>query len=243
MNRVMIIHEKPKHLDNTNIYVEMLSFLTPVSFDFSFAENFINKNDFSNDFQAIVLSVGIPQEKHLNLCKLIRKKTENNWIPLLVITESTTLADKCSFFDADIDDYLNKPFDPIELILRLKSLIRRKERVLSSSTSLNRNNISPQSSYKYKDLIVNSKKVNFTPVEYDIFSFLYQNGDTLFSSENILTSVLGYSKRAGNPEIVRTHIKNIRNKVENDKNKPEIIINIPKKGYMLIKEKIEISNV
>lgn len=238
MNRVMVIQERPKELDNTQIYIEMLSFLTPVCFDFNFAESFISKNDFTNDFQAIVLSVTLPQEKHFEFCKLVRKKTENNWIPLLVITESPTLSDKCAFFDADIDDYLNKPFDPIELMLRLKSLIRRKERILNVSTSMYKNNISPQISYSYKDLIINGKKINLTPVEYDIFRFLYQNAGNLFPSEFILTNVLGYPKKVGNPEIVRTHIKNIRAKIEFDKNSPEIIINIPKKGYMLVKDKI-----
>lgn len=229
MKRVMIVKEENETIDNTTIYIEKATKLKSISFSIPFAINYLEKNkDFYNDFEAIIILAKRSEASYIDLCNLIRDKAGKNWIPLFIISESTNLSDKYDFFDADVDDYLQKPFDPIELIIRLKSLLRRKDRILKNSYPIKE--INPKKT-------INLNNIEFTNIEYDIFIFLYQNYNNLFSSESILINALKSSTRS--PEIIRTNIKNIRKKIESDTKKPEIIVNIPKRGYFLSKEKLE----
>lgn len=229
MKRVMIVNDDNEIVDNTTIYIEKATKLKSISFSIPFALNFIEKNkDFYNDFEAIIILVKKSETKYINLCNLIRNKSGKKWVPLFIISESSSLSDKYDFFEADVDDYLQIPFDPIELIIRLKSLLRRKDRILNNSHPIKENNTKK---------LINLNNIEFTNVEYDIFIFLYQNYNNLFSSESILINALQSSTRSS--EIIRTNIKNIRKKIESDTKKPEIIINIPKRGYFLSKEKLE----
>lgn len=198
----------------------------------------LNKN---NDINLVITDIRMPELDGIEFCKKIREKEEYKFLPILILTAITDNLTKYQGFSAGTDDYIIKPFDPIELLLRVQALLRRNNIPKISSPVIEENiKVLTPDSQKYVDskIEINDKEIHFTFTEFDIFYYLYTHGDRYISAKELLTKVLSYPEGSSNSESVRTHIKNIRNKIENDPRNPEILMNHKGKGYYLDKKKI-----
>ncbi|MBC7474372.1 MAG: response regulator transcription factor [Candidatus Sericytochromatia bacterium] len=244
MKNILLVEDDKLLYEMIIDYLECSGYRVKVAHNGMEAIDIINKDPKIN---ILITDVGMPVLDGMELCRYIRSKPEFNNLPILMMTGKDDLTTKYIGFEAGSDDYIAKPFDPLEFLLRIKSLIRRTE-LINNTKPDEKEKISVNQEPKINNLVwsknssfkINNKTVIFTAVEFDIFNYLYTNHYKMITSEEILHKVMEYPKGAGNPEAIRTHIKNIRLKIEENREKPEIITYISRKGYFLDKTKVRL---
>lgn len=184
----------------------------------------------------IVLDVVMPGMDGLETCRQLRVDPALTHVPILFLTALGRPEDRVAGFRAGADDYLTKPFNLEELQLRIAAILRR-------ASQLEPKPLTP--ALKVKDLTLDrnsyqvttsKKQVKLTPVEFDLLYHLMMHPNEVFTSDRLLQEVWDYPSESGSPDLVRMHIKNLRNKIEADPSNPEFIITIPRRGYTIASE-------
>jgi two-component system OmpR family response regulator len=175
----------------------------------------------SNEFNLIILDLTLPQMDGLELCKHIRAKTD---IPIIISSARSDINDKVIGLEYGADDYLPKPYEPRELIARIKSVLRRYR---PSVTTKKKPFILNQAE---QVILYNDKPLSLTRAEYDILAlFLLNPSQTL--SRDFLAN---HSKAISEESSVRTIdviISRLRQKIEIDPKNPRYIHSIRGSGY------------
>ncbi|MBN1995536.1 MAG: response regulator transcription factor [Anaerolineae bacterium] len=183
----------------------------------------------------IVLDVLMPDMDGFETCRQLRLDPTLANIPILFLTALGRPEDRVAGFRAGADDYLTKPFNLEELQLRIKAILRR----VAPPVSLTSANI------QIRDLVLNrnsyqvttgKKQAKLTPIEFDLLYHLMMHPQEVFTSERLLQEVWDYPSESGSPDLVRMHIKNLRQKIEADPGNPEFILTIPRRGYTIASE-------
>jgi len=184
----------------------------------------------------IVLDVVMPGMDGLETCRELRVDPALASVPILFLTALGRPEDRVAGFQAGADDYLTKPFNLEELQLRIAAILRRVTQNTSTPVSMLtiKNLTLDRNSYQ---VTTNEKQVKLTPVEFDLLYHLMMHPNEVFTSDRLLQEVWDYPTESGSPDLVRMHIKNIRNKIEADPSKPEFIITIPRRGYTITSER------
>lgn len=181
----------------------------------------------------VVLDIIMPGMSGIEVCRHIRANPELERIPILFLTAKGEIADKIEGFEAGADDYVPKPFNLRELELRVRALLRRTqrdteerspERVEVGSLALNCSTF---------EIGTPDRVVLLTPVEFELLFFLMSNPGKVFSADHLLQEVWGYPPGTGMPDLVRVHIKNIRDKMEPTPKEPLYLKNVLRRGYMI----------
>ena len=169
-------------------------------------------------FDLIVLDVMMPEVDGLEACMRIREFSN---VPVIMLTAKSEDADKLMGFECGADDYLTKPFNVLELKARVRALLRRAAGVQRSRGSL----------LTAGDLVLNTEErtamragesVELTAKEYDLITLLMRNPRRVYSRENLMNVVWGYSY-AGDYRTVDVHVRRLREKLERDPAEPEHI--------------------
>ena len=179
-----------------------------------------------------ILDIMMPGMDGYQVCRQIRGDPLLKEIPLLFLTAKAKDEDKIEGFRAGADDYLIKPFNMEELQLRVRAILRRvmpKEEQAQSPTEVIAGNVS---------LDCRSFKVStpdgtalLTNVQFDLLYHLMSHADQVFNSQQLLQDVWDYPRDTGSPELVRAHIKNLREKIEPQPSHPQYILTIQGHGY------------
>jgi two-component system alkaline phosphatase synthesis response regulator PhoP/two-component system response regulator RpaA len=135
---------------------------------------------------------------------------------------------------AGADDYLAKPFNIDELVLRLHAILRRRVPPTPAQP--------PPTRITVRGLVLDTKtftvisprgETNLTPVQFDLLYFLMIHAGEVFSPAKLLHDVWDYPFDAGSPDLVRVHIKNLREKIEPDPSRPTFITTVTGHGYTI----------
>ncbi len=187
----------------------------------------------SEDIKLVILDIMMPGMDGLSLCARIR---ETSTIPIIMLSARSTDLDKIIGLGAGADDYVTKPFNPLELTARVKSQLRRytkfnpnshdekqdKEIVLDHLT-INRDN---------HRVTAYGKDVKLTPIEFDILFLLASNVGRVFSTDDIFERVWNEKMYEAN-NTVMVHIRRIREKIEMDSRNSKIIKTVWGVGYKI----------
>ena len=169
-------------------------------------------------FDLIVLDVMMPEVDGLEACMRIREFSN---VPVIMLTAKSEDADKLMGFECGADDYLTKPFNVLELKARVRALLRRAAGVQRSRGAL----------LTAGELVLNTEErtasragepVELTAKEYDLITLLMRNPRRVYSRENLMNVVWGYSY-AGDYRTVDVHIRRLREKLERNPAEPEHI--------------------
>ncbi|MBO6015472.1 MAG: response regulator transcription factor [Lachnospiraceae bacterium] len=188
----------------------------------------------SESVQLLIIDVMMPKLDGIRATLKIR---EFSAIPIIVLSAKSEDADKILGLNVGADDYVTKPFNPLELIARVKSNIRRYT-MLGSGTEENQNicNIGGLSiDDERKEVTVDGEPVKLTPIEYNILYFLARNAGKVYSIEQIYESIWN-EEAIGADNTVTVHIRHIREKIEINPKEPRYLKVVWGIGYKVEKQ-------
>ena len=188
----------------------------------------------NNTIHLVILDIMMPKKDGIETLNEIRK---NSSIPVIMLSAKSEDEDKINGLNLGADDYVTKPFNPLELIARVNSGIRRYTKLGSADEKEGKN------IYKSGDLIidddlkkitVDGKEVKLTPTEYNILKFLLKNKGIVYSIEQIYENVWDDEAYAAE-NIIAVHIRHIREKIEINPKEPKYLKVIWGIGYKIEK--------
>ena len=187
----------------------------------------------NNTYDLILLDVMMPKMNGFDVCKNIRQAKLA--IPILMLTAKGTIDDKTEGFDCGADDYLVKPFDIQEVLLRIRVLLRRNN-VEAEKNSLSNEILKVGDIELFPDsletAIKNGKKIKLTPTEFEILYCLIQHFNNAVTLAVLLNEVWGYNSD-DDVRMLRVHVGGLRQKIEENPKIPEYLHTVTNVGYKL----------
>ena len=236
MNKILIV-------DDDDEIRELLEFdLSKSGYSVTVANNGLDGLNLAlnNDFDIVLLDVMMPKMNGFQVCHNIKIVKPD--LPILLLTAKGTIQDKTQGFNLGADDYLVKPFDIQEVLLRVRALLRR--------SPSNKNNLENQSLSKeilkgdqielFQDSLevkVLDQQIKLTPTEFEILYCLFQHANKAVSLATILSEVWGYDSDE-DVRMLRVHMGTLRQKIEQDPKNPQFIHTVTNVGYKLTLHKV-----
>lgn len=219
---ILIVDDEQRIIDLARMYIENEGFTVASSTD---GRDALQK--ITTDKPAlVVLDLMLPGMDGLEVCRRVRSQSD---IPIIMLTARSDDIDKIVGLELGADDYLTKPFNPRELVARIKAILRRSERKAApDSTPLRIANlmINPEQ----RTVVVNDSPVDLRMKEFDLLLMLAENPGMVFSRERLLDVVWGYNF-AGETRTVDVHIAHLRHKLQNMTPQIETVWGV---GYKLV---------
>lgn len=195
----------------------------------------------------VVLDLIMPGMDGLTVCKEMRADPLISEIPILILTARTKDEDKVLGFLAGADDYLGKPFNINEFILRIRAIMRRTEfphnngghgGKRQSAAATGGTPVIIVKGYQldtrtFELTMPVGTKIRLTPIQYDLLFHMMRNVGEVFSPARLLDEVWNYPLDSGSPDLVRVHIKNLRERIEPDPKNPIFIETVSGFGYTI----------
>ncbi len=171
----------------------------------------------------VLLDLMLPGLDGIEVCSLIRAESGT---PIIMLTAKTDTTDIVKGLESGADDYMVKPFNPKELVARIKTRLRPTPTGASASLQIG-------------DLVVDAaghevkrgeQRINLTPLEFDLLLALASKPQQVFTREMLLEQVWGYHYKA-DTRLVNVHVQRLRAKVEDDPDNPRIVMTVRGVGY------------
>lgn len=178
-------------------------------------------------YDLVILDLSLPEMDGIEVCKLIREKSN---IPIIISSARSDITDKTKCFELGADDYLPKPYDSQELVLRIHSILRRNK--LTINEVQNTKKIFEIRDDKHT-IFKNSQPIELTNAEYNILKYLIKKEECAVSREELLLNVesIKYDSTYKSIDVL---IGRIRGKIEENQKQPKYIISLRGIGYKLV---------
>jgi DNA-binding response OmpR family regulator len=177
----------------------------------------------------LVLDLGLPDRDGWDLTRLIRTDRQLSAIPIIMLTARVEDSDKIIGLELGADDYITKPFNPREVVARVRAVLRRMQR--ASSPGNRRLSLGELTlDLGAHSLIIRGSPVELTPTEFELLSLFMENPGHTYTRDELLEKTLGYSYE-GTGRTLDTHIMNLRHKIEADPHHPIYIQTVHRIGY------------
>ncbi|WP_294187715.1 response regulator transcription factor [uncultured Clostridium sp.] len=231
--RILIVDDEKEIRDLIDIYLKGENYETLKAENGEEALKLLEEND----VDLIILDIMMPKVNGIEACLKIREQRE---MPIIMLSAKSEDMDKILGLNTGADDYLTKPFNPLELVARVKSQLRRYKRFNRLTSQLEMEN-KQENILEIDELIVNletheifkeGKEIKLTPTEFDILVLLGENRGKVFSIENIYNSVWKQDFMQSD-NTVMVHIRKVREKIEEDPRNPKYIKTVWGVGYKI----------
>lgn len=177
----------------------------------------------------ILLDIMLPDTNGFSLCQQIREISD---VPIIFLTARTADIDKLTGFSMGGDDYITKPFNPLEVSARIKAILHRQRKTRPELTQVFQTERFVLH-YDQAKLIVEGKEVNCPAKEFQLLKFMCQHPNQVFSVDHLYEKVWGDYSIVGKENTIMVHISRLRQKIEKDPKHPEYLKNVRGLGYML----------
>ncbi len=228
MSKILIVEDDAEIAMLEKDYLEINDFKTEIIADGKKALETLQKGG----YDLVLLDLMLPGQNGYDICRQIRDKIN---IPILMVTARSESADKIRGLGLGADDYITKPFDPAELVARVKSHLSRYERLTNSGKDSKDDTIIigdlkilPKSWKVYKG----ETEIKLRNREFELLLFLGENPNTVFSKEQLFGKIWGFDY-IGDSATVTVHINRIRERIEKDPSRPKVIETVWGAGYRL----------
>jgi DNA-binding response OmpR family regulator len=182
----------------------------------------------------IVLDLMLPVIDGFDVCRRIRKKSD---VPIIMLTARGEDIDKILGLELGADDYMTKPFNPRELVARVKAILRRSQMQAVDPANMQTIRLQDLQIDLFQHKVhVRGKDVDLTSKEFALLSLLASHPGRVFSREELLEHVWGYDYY-GDARTVDVHIRHLREKIEPDPSAPQLILTVWGAGYKFREEK------
>lgn len=220
--KILVVEDEPSIVTLLQFNLEQAGFEVIVAMD---GKEALERATTDNP-QLIILDLMLPQLDGLEVCKRLR--SQNNMVPILMLTAKDDELDKILGLELGADDYLTKPFSPREVVARVKAILRRAEQTAQSMPEtdeivVGELVIRPDDYEVY----YRGRAVELTPKEFELLAHLARNKGRVLTREQLLNAVWDYDF-VGDTRIVDVHISHLRDKI-----KPTYIKTVRGLGYKL----------
>ena len=225
---ILVCDDDREIVNAIEIYLSNEGYTIFKAYDGLEALNIVEKEE----LHLIIMDVMMPKMDGLRATMKIRE--ENN-IPIIILSAKSEDYDKITGLNVGADDYITKPFNPLELIARVKSLLRRYTNLgsMEKKTGVFKTG-GLVIDDEQKSVEVDGKPISLTPIEYGILKMLTENAGRVFSMDQIYETV--WNEPAYNPEnTVAVHIRRIREKIEINPKDPKYLKVVWGVGYKIEK--------
>ncbi|MBO4900234.1 MAG: response regulator transcription factor [Lachnospiraceae bacterium] len=217
MSNILVCDDDRTIVDAIEIYLTQEGYEVYKAYDGEEALKILDETE----IQLIIMDIMMPKLDGIHATLKIREKIA---APIIILSAKSEDADKILGLNIGADDYMTKPFNPLELVARVKSALRRY-------TSLGSISAEDENIYSTGGLVLNDdtkqvyvddEEVKLTPIEFNILKLLVSNAGKVFSSDRIYESIWN-EEAFGSDNIVAVHIRHIREKIEIDPKNPRYI--------------------
>ena len=226
--QILIVDDEKEIADLVTLYLENEGFSVFKFYSSTEALECIH----TQSIDLAILDIMMPEIDGLKLCQIIRKKYN---YPIIMLTAKSTELDKINGLMLGADDYLTKPFLPLELVARVKAQLRRYTRYnvgaeqnqdifIHHGLVLNR---------KTHECTLNEKPLSLTPTEFEILAILCEKKGSVVSSEELFHQIWKDEYYSKNNNTITVHIRHLREKMQDSFEKPKYIKTVWGCGYKI----------
>ncbi|MBR1673605.1 MAG: response regulator transcription factor [Eubacterium sp.] len=231
MYNILVCDDDKEIVDAVTIYLEAEGYSVYKAFDGEEALEVAKKVD----FHLLVVDIMMPKIDGIQVVKSIRQVSN---VPVILLSAKSEYNDKILGLNVGADDYMTKPFNPLELVARVKSQLRRYTTLGNLSTS----NTDAEKlvsgglvlDTRSRTVTVDDEEVKLTPIEFQILRFLMENMNAVYSTSQIYEAVWKEEAFASE-NIIAVHIRHIREKIEFNPKEPKYLKVVWGQGYKLEK--------
>lgn len=223
--RVLLVEDDPEVAQAIHLYLQLLRCRVDLAPDGAEAM----RRAIDGGYDVIVLDLSLPLLDGLSVCRTLRRRQV--FTPVLMLTARASEGDRVMGLDAGADDYLTKPFSPLELQARLNALTRRADKYSAEK--------SRGPTLEFCDLVIDIERrtvtrqeqpVQLTAREFDLLAALARHPGRVYTREQLLDIVWGYS-HDGYGHTVNSHVNRLRAKIEHDPADPQYVLTVWSVGY------------
>ncbi|WP_066505502.1 response regulator transcription factor [Abyssisolibacter fermentans] len=224
---ILVVDDEKDIVDLIEVYLSKEGYNVIKAFNGEEALNIIN----SNSVHLVILDTMMPKIDGIEVCRRMRVKKN---IPIIILSAKATDMDKIIGLSTGADDYMVKPFNPLELTARVKAQLRRyiylnnKENEEGDVISIGELKIH----HKARKVMLYGENIKLTKTEYEILILMARNLNRVFTLEEIFKIVWKENYFEGN-NTVMVHIARLREKIENNPKEPKIVKNVWGVGYKI----------
>ncbi|WP_239286863.1 response regulator transcription factor [Collinsella sp. An7] len=228
MPRILVVDDEHTITDLVGIYLQNEGYEVTLAYNGADAAREI----LTHEFDLAILDIMLPDIDGFELLRTIRA---NRTYPVIMLTARDAQADKIEGLSLGADDYVVKPFRPLELVARVKAQLRRytsygtRDQTEDSLLSVNGLTINRDA----RQVTVDEKPVRTTPLEYAILLYLVEHRGKVVPVEELFRAVWNEEFMAGSNNTVMVHIRHLREKIGDDAQNPRFIRNIWGVGYTI----------
>ena len=226
MENILVCDDDKEIVDAIEIYLEQEGYKVFKAYDGEEGLSILRKND----IHLAIVDIMMPKLDGIHLVRDLRKFSS---IPVIFLSAKSEDTDKILGLNIGADDYVTKPFNPLELIARIKSNLRRFNGL---KTVITKENVYTSGGLVVDDnskiVTVFDEQIRLTPIEYRILAFLAQHKGKVYSIEQIYENIWG-DQTGRTDNTIAVHIRHIREKIEVDPREPKYLKVVWGIGYMI----------
>lgn len=185
----------------------------------------------SGDFDLVLLDIGLPDISGQQLCKLIRQESD---VPIIIVSANDSVSDKVICLEYGADDYISKPFENMELMARIKAVLRRVEKNQEEPREDQDKEINFHGltiNLVSRQVLLKGKDVNLTPKEFELLIYFSKHKGQTLVRDKIIEDLWGKNTLYRWSRSLDVHIQNLRQKIEQNPKNPSIIQTVSGIGY------------
>ena len=221
--KILVVDDEKRIVEILQAYLERDGYQVITAYDGRSALELAR----SNSPDLIILDLMLPEVSGWDVCRELRRESD---VPIIMLTARDDTTDKIIGLELGADDYVTKPFDPKEIISRVRAVLRRSDVKPVSKSTINVGEIMIDTN---KRLVRRGdRNIELTPIEFDLLRIMAENPGRVYSRMHLLDKVQGDAYE-GYERTIDSHIKNLRKKLELDPEHPVYIITIYGVGYKL----------
>jgi two-component system alkaline phosphatase synthesis response regulator PhoP len=186
----------------------------------------------------VILDLMLPGLSGMELCKILRERSETERLPVLMLTAKAGEADRVVGLEMGADDYLTKPFSPREIVARVRAILRRVESAKPADQLPAYDKGCLKIDFSTYEVFAREKSIRLTLKEFELLRFLVQNPNRVLSRDQLLDRVWG-GETYVTPRTVDVHIRRLRKAIEKDDSKPKWILTLRGVGYKFDEKALE----
>ena len=206
--KILIVEDEQKIADTLQRGLSENGYWAEVAYDGNIGYKLFN----NHDFNLVILDINLPGIDGYKLCKIIR--SSNPSIPVIMLTSLSTLDDKIEGYDAGADDYVVKPFEFRELLLKIRALLKRTmNQSVPVGNKLRAGDL--EMNLDSKEVTREGKKINLTAKEFQLLEYLLRNKNRVVSRSDIAISVWDIDFDT-NTNVIDVYISYVRNKIDKE---------------------------